>query len=78
MASNTVNNPDKAFTKGLSEIKVKDLPVVREALYAILKISTPQHLRNYAKGKVQNLDIDKARQIEALFASFGVVNPWGL
>lgn len=71
-------NPGKAFTKGLSELKVKDLPIVREALYGILQVTTPQGFRNYANGLVKNLDVDKARQIEALFASFGVANPWGL
>ena len=74
----TAKNPEKAFLKGLSELKVKDLPDVREALYRILRVTTPQGFRNYANGKVQNLDVDKARQIEALFAAYGVTNPWGL
>ena len=79
MARNiTAKNPEKAFMKGLSELKVRDIPAVREALYKILRVSTPQSFRNYANGKVQNLDIDKARQIEALFAAYGVANPWGL
>ena len=71
-------NPDKAFMKGLSELKVKDLPEVREALYKILQITTPQSFRNYSKGKVLTLDVDKAKQIEALFASYGITEPWGL
>lgn len=74
----TAKNPEKAFMKGLSELKVKDIPDVREALYRILRVTTPQGFRNYANGKVQNLDVDKARQIEALFASYGIANPWGL
>jgi len=74
----TKPNPDKAFKKGLSELRVKDLPEVREALYHILRVTTVQGFRNYANGKVQNLDVDKARQIQALFASYGVTNPWGL
>lgn len=74
----TAKNPEKAFVKGLSELKVKDLPDVREALYKICRVSTPQGFRNYANGKVQNLDVEKARQIEALFAAYGVANPWGL
>lgn len=74
----TAKNPEKAFQKGLSELKVKDLPEVREALYRILRVTTPQGFRNYANGKVQNLDVDKARQIEALFSSYGIANPWGL
>ena len=71
----TAKNPEKAFQKGLSELKVKDLPDVREALYRILRVTTPQGFRNYANGKVQNLDVDKARQIEALFAAYGVQIP---
>ena len=71
-------NPDKAFKKGLSELKVKDLPDVREEIYRILEITTAQSFRNYASGKVQNLDVEKARQIEALFSSYGITNPWGL
>ena len=74
----TAKNPEKAFQKGLSELKVKDLPDVREALYRILRVTTPQGFRNYANGKVQNLDVEKAKQIEALFAAFGVTNPWGI
>lgn len=74
----TAKNPDKAFLKGLSELKVKDLPEVREALYIILRVTTPQSFRNYANGKVRNLDVDKARKIEALFAKYGIANPWGL
>lgn len=74
----TKKNPEKAFQKGLSELKVKDLPEAREALYRILRVTTPQGFRNYANGKVQNLDVEKARQIEALFAAYGIANPWGL
>ena len=71
-------NPEKAFKKGLSELKVKDLPDVREALYKILRITTPQSFRNYANGKVLTLDVDKAKQIESLFSSYGITSPWGL
>jgi len=71
-------NPAKAFKKGLSEIKYKDLPEVRKNLMSILKVTTMQSVRNYANGLVDNLDVDKARQIEDLFASYGVKHPWGL
>lgn len=74
----TAKNPDKAFLKGLSELKVKDLPEAREALYKILRITTPQQFRNYANGKVLTLDVEKAKQIEALFTAYGVASPWGL
>ena len=74
----TKPNPDKAFKKGLSELRVKDLPEVREALYRILRVTTRQGFLNYQNGKVQTLDVDKAKQIEALFASYGIAKPWGL
>ena len=31
----------------------------------------------YADGKVANLDVEKARRIEALFGRYGVVDCWG-
>ncbi len=71
-------NESKAFMKGLSELKVKDLPEVREALKKILGVTTDQSFRNYAGGKVQTLDVEKAGQIADLFAAYGVANPWGL
>ena len=74
----TKPNPDKAFKRGMSELRVKDIPDVREALYHILRVTTRQGFLNYQNGKVQTLDVDKARQIEALFASYGISNPWGL
>lgn len=74
----TTAAPGKAFKKGLDELKVKDLPDVKLALFRILGITTMQSFRNYSNGKVQNLDVDKAKQIEALFASYGISNPWGL
>lgn len=70
--------PSKAFKKGLDELKVKDLPEVKRSLCRILGITTMQSFRNYSNGKVLNLDVDKAKQIEALFASYGISNPWGL
>ncbi len=71
-------NPDKAFRKGLSELRGVDLPAVREAISRILGITTNASFCNYASGRTKNLDVDKARQIEALFADYGVLNPWGL
>ena len=71
-------NPNKAFRKGLREIKVKDAPDVRAAIFGILGVSTKQSFANYANGKMVNLDVDKARQIESLFASYGVTDCWGI
>lgn len=74
----TTNNPNKAFRKGLREIRVKDAPDVRAAIFKILGVKTKQSFTNYANGKMVNLDVDKARQIENLFLSYGVTEPWGL
>ena len=71
-------NPSKAFRKGLREIRVKDVPEVRAAIYRILGITTKQSFGYYANGCMVNLDVDKARQIESLFASYGVTDCWGL
>lgn len=80
MAKNSTRptNPEKAFRKGLSELRGKDLPAAREALYRILGITTSASFNNYASGRTKNLDVDKARQIEGLFAAYGVASPWGL
>ena len=71
-------NPNKAFRKGLREIRVKDAPDVRAAIFRILGVKTKQSFTNYANGKMVNLDADKARQIENLFLSYGVTEPWGI
>ena len=78
MRTKATPNPEKAFQRGLREIKVKDLPAVKNALMEILGVRTKQAVRNYANGIVQNLDIDKAMRIAALFESYGVSEPWGL
>jgi len=71
-------NTSKAFRKGLREIKVKDAGEVRDGILRILGVTTKQSFSNYANGKMVNLDVDKARQIEALFASYGVTDCWGI
>lgn len=71
-------NPNKAFRKGLREIRVKDAPDVRAAIFRILGVKTKQSFTKYANGQMVNLDVDKARQIENLFLSYGVTEPWGI
>lgn len=78
MAKQIIIDPAKAFKRGLREVKVKDLPEIREALKGILGVKTDQSVRDYAGGRVGTLDINKAMQIAALFESYGVTNPWGL
>lgn len=69
---------NKAFRRGLRELKVKDVPAVKTAIIAILGITTDASFNNYASGRVKNLDVDKAAQISDLFARYGVSKPWGL
>lgn len=67
----------RAFRKGLSEVRVKDVPEVKAELMEILGVTTKQSFIRYADGKVANLDVEKARRIEALFGRYGVVDCWG-
>lgn len=68
---------DRSFRKGLSELKVKDVQTVKAAIYRVLGVTTKQSFARYADGKAVNLDIEKARRIEAIFARYGVFHPWG-
>ena len=65
-------NPSRAFRKGLSELRVKDVPAVRSRVERILGITTNVSFNNYASGRVKTLDVDKARQIEEVFSFYGV------
>ena len=76
--ANTTTPFTRSFRKGLSELRVKDVPAVKAAIYSILGVSTKQSFARYADGKAVTLDIDKARQIEELFIKYGVYEPWGL
>jgi hypothetical protein len=71
-------NPARAFKKGLSELRVKDVKEARARLTRILEITTNASFNNYASGRVKTLDVEKAKQIEAVFAYYGVKEPWGL
>ena len=68
----------RAFRKGLSELRVKDVQAVKAGIRAILGVNTKQSFARYADGKAPTLDVDKARAIEALFLRYGVTRPWGL
>ena len=79
MSNETKNtNEKRAFAKGMRELRVKDLDQARTSIMSILGVTTLQSFRNYANGKVKTLDVDVAHQIEALFESYGIMNPWGL
>ena len=70
-------NEKRAFAKGLKELRVKDVPVVKAGIMDILGVGTRHSFVRYADGRAETLDVDKARRIEELFASFGVTDPWG-
>ena len=72
------SNPNRAFAKGYQQLRLKDVKEARAALCAILGVTTQPALRNYMFGRIQRLDVETASQIEALFLSYGIENPWGL
>lgn len=71
-------NPKKAFRKGFLEVKIKDQRDVRSALCTILGVYSAPSFQKYLYGRSASLDVEKARQIEELFASYGITEPWGL
>jgi len=79
MNENTTTIPkiSRAFRKGLGELRVKDVQPATSAICAVLGVKTKQAFAYYADGKAKTLDIDKARKIDEIFASYGVTNPWG-
>lgn len=68
---------EKAFRKGLREVRVCDVAEVRNGLAEILGVGTKQSLARYSAGKA-NLDVEKAARIEELFKKYGVRDCWGL
>lgn len=73
--SNTINA--RAFRKGLRELRVADVPAVKERIKAVLGIKTKQSLTRYASGKA-TLDVVKAARIADIFAEYGVADCWGI
>lgn len=71
-------NPNKAFLKGYMEVRLKDQRDIRVALCNILGVYSQPSFTKYLHGRAANLDVEKAKQIEALFASYGIMEPWGL
>ena len=69
--------PSRAFDKGLRELRVKDVNAARAEIMAALGVNTAQSLRNYARGLKKSLDVEKAANIAAIFARYGVADPWG-
>ena len=75
--TNTTTTFTRSFRKGLAELRVKDVPAVKAAIYNILGVTTKQSFIRYASGRATTLDVDKARRIEELFIKYGVNEPWG-
>ena len=73
----TTTTPSRAFDKGLRELRVKDVNAARAEIMAALGVNTAQSLRNYARGLKKTLDVEKAAAIAAIFARYGVADPWG-
>lgn len=68
----------RAFRKGLREIRIKDKAAVYQGIMAILGVSTTASLYNYASGKTRSLYSHEEKEIERLFAEYGVADCWGL
>lgn len=67
----------RAFRRGLSNLKVKDVDAVRAEIMEVLGVTTRQSFLRYANGDAVRLDIDAARRIEEIFARRGVRDCWG-
>lgn len=70
-------NIQRAFKKGLSELRVKDVAEVRAKIAEILGVTTKQSMTRYSFGRV-TLDVEKAARIEEVFRAYGVKDCWGL
>lgn len=75
MATN--QNNYRAFSKGMAELRAKDVPAVRTEIMGALGVATRQSFHAYATGRRVNLDVEKARRIESIFAAYGVTDCWG-
>lgn len=71
-----VSTTTRSFRRGLRELKVKDVAPVKAAVAAELGVTTRQSFAGYRDGK-RLLDVCKAKAIEAIFARYGVSDPWG-
>ena len=72
----TERTTEKAFRKGLDNLKKKDYLRVKREIYVILGVSARQTFNAYADGR-RELDVDKYNRIDALFRANGVADCWG-
>lgn len=68
--------PTRAFRKGLGLLRAKDVKEAKNGIMEILGVYSAPSFAAYADG-LRSLDIEKARRLEVLFASYGVESPWG-
>ena len=66
----------KSFRKGLREVPSGKLSEVIEKLKHTLGITSGFGFRNRRDGKVDHT-VGDCQKIEAVFAEYGITNPWG-
>lgn len=64
------------FNKGLSQLKVCEVPDVKAEIMAVLGITTNVSWISRRSGKVEP-KISEARAIEEIFAKRGITDVWG-
>lgn len=65
-----------SFNKGLREVPHGQIKEVIANLKSVLGISSALAFRNRRNGKVDHT-IGDCKKIEAVFAEYGVTDPWG-
>lgn len=70
-------NVEKAFRKGLGELRRKDYAAAVAEIKAVLGINNRWSFTQYADGKL-SLDVVVREQIAATFRKYGVRQPFGM
>lgn len=65
-----------SFRRGLSMLRVYQVPKAVEELKAAIGVKNRQAFEHYANGKV-NLKVDKWNKVLAVFKSYGIDAPFG-
>jgi len=71
-----VSRTEKAFRKGLRELRVREVQEVKAELYAVLGINNRTSFVAYADGR-QSLPVEKYMGIERVFRAHGIEDCWG-
>ena len=64
------------FSYGINQLRINQKEEAVKSIMAILGITTKAQYHNYRRG-TQKLSVDKAVEIEKLFASYGIKECWG-